>query len=307
MNPKLQNWRNVQPSGSPGEGDEFLASWWEEARSAVASLKKEAGALDQSGRDRLAELSGFRSWRYMEEFLRHTVRVRERFLREPAFRELWSKLKLLDIEAGEPSYFGRHHGGVPGRLLQAIESWHQMPKFTKKERKQHGARISDLCNELELALSKVVPGSVGESELEGFWLSPEQVNALMRTLLTREDTLKGMSEVPDLAPAVGRYALQQAAITPLWAVRAIRDSAAKWGDRATGLPTKVRSAGAIKTYFIHVVETVLDHHLDEYLQLTSINDQLRAELAGLLANVDCSADDVRKATRVRRAYWRQEH
>ena len=103
------------------------------------------------------------------------------------------------------------------------------------------------------------------------------------------------SDDPMHAKSFIRFVLGKAGITPISAVESIR-RAASHDQTYTKLPTKLKAKGAARTYFIHATNDAINNSTAMIWHSGSIiSTQLMADLVSLIADTDCTADDVRKA------------
>lgn len=186
--------------------------------------------------------------------------------------------------------FSPANGGFPARVLRALEAWYKVPKFTAAERKAHNRKIVASCDTLIDLLKQVAYSSEVDVDFSGFYrLTPDQVTTLFDGFRSPASWRKELSG--------GRYraylGLKNAGLNPLWAVEYIKQSALT-NCEPVALPTKVRAKGAIKTYLIDCLWSDLDMSVIFTPASELVSKEMFAELVALIADCDCSADDVRK-------------
>lgn len=269
----------------------FLVEWLTDFEAGLAGYEQEK--LSPEAVEQRAEEAGYRSGRIGEDHFRRVHLVMQRFVSAKAFIRLWDILKRDDLVSGGFSY-SPANGGFPSRILRAIEDWYRLPKFTAAERKAHQKKIEKLSDELLLLLGQVAYSTNTDTAFSQFSnLTQEQISSLFGWFKspkkwTREFEYKQKNRA--------QFNLKSAGITPLWAVEYIQQ-ASRQIDTGERLPTKVRAKGAMKTYLIHRLHRELESSLmfSTFKTEPLIPQDLFAEIVGLIADCDCSADDVRKA------------
>lgn len=216
------------------------------------------------------------------------------FVYSDSFKTLWSILKKHDGPDGLGYAYSPVNGGVPRRLLSAIETWHKAPKFTVSERRLHSKRIAKACTDLEDLLGQLVPSNELDDQYEWFRFSDEgQAGAVLAAFHMSVDEIKAKG-FPTVS-WIASQRLRACGVVPLWAVQNIKIMALDASPKSNGLPTKVRATAAKKTFFIGVVNAAICRSTMATLEQLSIGPQLIADVVGLLSDLDCTADDVRKA------------
>lgn len=266
---------------------EFLDQWLRDATGRQQELKVWAASATEADRTKMANARGFRHWRQLEQCEADMVHALTLFAADPTFRRIWLTLAehaQEDEAAGiTVPLLGPHNGGVPARILRAIEEWHQTPKFTAAKRRQHHEKIAGKCDELIELLEQVTPSGALD-RFSHFLVHKHQALRLFEALgtpLQSRDAGGGYD--------IGwKAALHMAAagITPLWAVRSIRAQAD--GASFSNLPRKLRTPSAFRTFLIVKLSRAMNGS-------AAIGDQLIADAVGRLTNKDCELDDVRKA------------
>jgi hypothetical protein len=280
--------------------DQFLPEWLAASSREVEALHIETRTLNAAERAAAAAVRGFRTWHQLLAYADDMQRAQHVFVHEEAFQRLWNILKRQDALDGAVHLYGPHNGGVPASLLGGIERWHLTPKFTASQRRRVASEIRQTCDALLLLLGQVSPGSIDESRLGGLAPSADQVRQLLQYVGVKETLKKRAGESEFTATSLGRMALARVGITPAWAIESLRAGAEEWARNTSGLPTKVNAKGAKKSFFIAHLDEVLFFPFSAPSAESLVGNQLRADLISLLANTDCTADDVRKANEQRR-------
>ncbi len=273
--------------------DQFLVEWLTNFEVGLADYQKEK--LSPEAIEQRAKQAGYRSGRVGEDHLRRMHLVMRRFVSEPAFQKLWHILKRDDL-ANDGFSYSPANGGFPSRILRAIDDWYRLPKFTTAERKAHQRKIEKLSDELLLLLEQVAYSTYTDTAFSQFSsLTQEQISALFGWFSSPK---KWNQEFEYQQKSRAQFYLKSAGITPLWAVDYIRQ-ASQSNDASERLPTKVRAKGAMKTFLIHRLHRELENCLvfSAFKFGSQVPQDLFAEIVGLVADCDCSADDVRKALR----------
>lgn len=232
--------------------------------------------LDIAGRN------SFRTWPALVAYEQHMRRTLGQLMSDPVFKDIWMRLgafqthhSVADDIAGSSAW------AVPSRVVFAVEDWHRAAKFTAAERRSHEGKIVQACDHLINLLEQVSPGGIAD-KFGQFRLSPEQAERVF-------DSFCGAS--PSAPLLVAAMKMEQAGITPIWAIQKIRDAASF--EVPDFLPTKVKTRTAFRTYIIREICFALSDWAPH--RSLPIPDELIADAVCLLAGTDCSADDVRKA------------
>jgi hypothetical protein len=279
------------------KADTFLADWHAESLRYEIDARRFEESSTSEERENMARSRGFRTWRQHRACAKHCSEMVRQFVEEKAFGALWGRLKKLDSAHGSPDLYGPHNGGVPSKLLQAIEVWYQQPKLTKAARAKHHGRIKALCDELSILLEQLTPSGTFD-QFRSIGITAEAATDLLNLL--------GVSELrkAELHARVGgpekfvEYALAEAGVTPALAVRSLADSARRRGWDV--LPPKVNSQTAFRTYLIRQLNDGLYSLSIGAGEGPLIPDALVAELVAIVTRQDCSIDDVRKAVKQHR-------
>lgn len=175
-----------------------------------------------------------------------------------------------------------------------MTTWHQAPRFTSRERGRHSKKIAAAAQALEDLLVQLEPSHDLDGQYARFWFDDvEQGRALYRAFGDAEKAARASRlEIS--------FRLSQCGVSPLWAVRNIKNSALFRAPTSNPLPGKVRAKSAKKTYFIHAVLGALDN-ASRFGKRLSASPQLVADVVGVMASMDCFADDVRKVVAKRKA------
>lgn len=273
--------------------DTFLMDWLTSAEKSEQKLY--AKSLSASELQSLAERYGCRTVRGWNEMRRHALVTMHQFVHEEAFKNLWAILRKADQE----SQFGRFayspaHGAVPARLLDAVYCWHQSPKFTRAERRAHSKAVASACKRLEELLVQVTPGDPLDDQFARFrFTDPRQARALFTAFVSNVE--EDRRDFPNVAWNAS-HRLLSCGIDPLWAVRNVRQLALTV-EPHSALPRKLRTKSAKRTYFIRAVRGAIE--LAQMGEEIRVGAQAIADVVALLANMDCSLDDVRKAQALR--------
>lgn len=237
-----------------------------------------------------------------EQALRHGYRTRSvwldamkdhhaaltHFVHANEFKELWAILKKHDEIYEEDRAYSAGRRGVPNRLLEAVDAWHQFPKFTIAERMMHSKKIAKACAQLQDLLGQVLPGIDFESQYSKFIFARDrQANAVFRVFKSEPIYEHGVI-------FEAGHRLKQCGVTPLWAINNIQKMAESEVVR-NALPTKIRAATAKKTYLIGAVSKAIDSAcVSELPKNIGLTHRLIADVVGLLAGMECEIEDVRK-------------
>lgn len=268
---------------------QFLNDWLMAAESSKSWLEGEEFTRDEL--QELALTDGYRTAQAWLDMRAQAQSAMRHFVHSEYFQQLWAILRERDL-TDDGNAFSPARRGVPAQLLSAIEHWHQTPKFTVAERKRQSAKIAAVSAELEILLGQLVPNRSCDDQYTRFRFSdPGQAGAVFAVFRSPAE-LKEKRRTSVGWDASQR--LEACGITPLWAVQNIKEMAEN-GIAVQGVPTKVRATGALKTYFISVLNRAIGAATYGYRpKEIGINHQLLADIVGLLANTDCTSDDVRK-------------
>lgn len=288
---RLLAWRQMRREI---RADTFMQEWLREAEAFTAELLR--ADLSDPSINQAAEANGFRTARIWLDAGKERALIAHRFLHESAFQTLWGILKAYDKRSLIGFAYSPSNGGVPARLLSAVSAWHQAPKFTAAERRRHDKKIADASKTLEVLLAQVSPSHQLDDQYARFDFDDEHARNVFRSLGAsargQEIEKRGW---PRMGYALGTH-LQVAGVDPLWAVRNIQALATLGAARRDDvLPRKVRASGAKRTFYIVALYRAILGACMENLDQLGISYQLMADIAGLMADTDCSSDDVRKA------------
>lgn len=272
--------------------DNFFQQWLKTADESNRWLKAEQPTPDEL--QQYAENEGYRTARSWLEMRKDGYLALNYFINEDAFKKLWMLLKEYDQKTDWHSY-SPANGGVPSRLMSALQLWHQSPKFTVAERIRHSKKVALLCQELEELLSQVFPSHLHDDQYDRFRFSnQDQAKAMFASFgsASPDHEARGFFSISWFAS----HRLKAAGVVPMWAVQNIKQLAQIESTRSGALPTKVRAKTAKRTYLIGAVSAAIcKGTMSATLEELAIGPQLIADLVALLSNMDCSADDVRKA------------
>lgn len=218
--------------------------------------------------------------------------VLRRFIEEPAFAKLWKILKESDQEYQGFSYSSAN-GGFPMRAMGALEDWYKAPKFTVAERRSHDKKIEKACDALLDLLEPVALSVTVDNRFTAFSRLDEPRYTALFGWFNSPKKWEKKYDYEKRGRAV--FNLTQSGITPIWAIGYIK-AMAKAEVGYAGLPTKVHAKGAQKAFLIQRLWAALEHSTFLPVSLEKLVPQsLFAEIVGLVADCDCSPDDVRKA------------
>lgn len=274
------------------ERNQFLNEWLAASESGKVAFEADTRNLGNEERETIAIANGFRTWRAFVECLHHKHRTLKQFVSEPAFRTLWQRLRAWDAKQDWPlELYGPHRGGVPSTLIDDIEIWHKLPKFTASELVKHKRKIINACDELIGLIEQVTPRPVPD-RFATLNLSHDEAESVFRNFKSPPSVSKTYR-----TPFTAGFLLNRAGVSPLWVLRNIKESAST--ESREQLPTKVRAQSSFRTYIIYrlcdsLARLVLHRSLP-------VSDQLIADVVALVANMDCTVDDVRKTMKERRA------
>lgn len=287
---RIREWRALEREI---RRDRFLQDWLDTAEASERWLTGEK--LTRSEIQEFAEDDGYRTAADWLASRKQQLRMHRHFVHAPVFRKLWALLREHDRTGigAVPSY-GPSRGSVPARLLEAVVHWHQAPKLTSAERKKLSQKIVKACEELESLVAQVSPSHKLDDQYARFRFEDvTQARAVFKAF--GADTTEA-----DKAPSFGTawrasHTLQACGVVPLWAIQNIKLMALANTRSANTLPTKVRAKTAQRTYLIGAVQKAIDLSAMATPAEVGIDRHLMAEIVGLIADIDCSADDVRKA------------
>lgn len=277
---------------------EFLREWLSGYEQSRREFELSLTGLDDDQREEVATTNGFRTWRIHKHCADHIGLIQRRFVEEDAFKKLWAALSKYDA-LHQGFAFSPAWGGVPATILRKVQNWYCTPKFTPSERKNHALKIVNACDDLLYLLRQVTPSEIGNDRFATFQhFEPWQTDLLFAAFKSPPDIVRKKlngSDHPMHAKSFIRFVLGKAGITPISAIESIR-LAASHDQASTKLPTKLKAKGAARTYFIHATNDAINNSTAMISHSGSIiSTQLMADLVSLIADTDCTADDVRKA------------
>lgn len=280
------------------KADQFLHDWLRHVEQDQREFAIERKNLSDADLSEIAHHAGFRTSKAWLAARKDLADLHQYFVSAEPFKKLWAILK--DRQSRDSAFL--HWGyaptvvGVPQKLIDAVLTWHQAPKFTQAERRAHSRKIAAACQVLEDLLGQIEPSHTLDGQYSRFRFDDKaQAGALYRAF-------DASHEKDDKAPFFGTQwkasrRLQFGGVVPLWAVQNIKKMAIEGGPKDSPLPAKIRAQAAKKTYFIGALVGALKSV--SYLKPddSKISHQLIADVVGLLAGTDCTADDVRKASK----------
>ena len=275
--------------------DQFLKEWLQKAMASQRWFEGENFTRDDI--QDMAESDGYRTAAAWLEMRKQTHRAMDYFVHEAAFKKLWQLLREHDKKGFStmPSYSSGRRA-VPWALLEAIQHWQLAPKLTAGERKRLSTKIAVACEVLETLLAQVAPSHKYDDQYERFrFTDVDQAREAFRVF--GAETAGAEAEADPFSGVVWRASqnLRACGVVPLWAVANIKRMALTKPRSANTLPTKLRAKTAQRTFFIGAVHHAIERAAVATPAECGIDRPLMAEIVGLLANTDCSADDVRKA------------
>jgi len=271
--------------------DQFLQEWLAEIESSQADFANATFTNEEL--DEMAEHAGFRSHRAWKGAREDVHKLLHNFIHAEPFKKLWSRLKTHDREYGDIWGYSPGNAGVPSRLVEALKTWHQAPRFTATERREHSQKIAATCAELERLLAQLEPSHSLDGQYSRFRFEDrDQARAVFRSFGSPTDELEEESFFG--LEWAASHRLLACGVTPLWAARNIRKMATEGAPSSNPLPPKVRAKSAKKTYFIGVVSEAI-RSANPYGNDLRVGPQMIADIVELIADTDCTADDVRKA------------
>jgi hypothetical protein len=236
-----------------------------------------------------AKLQGYRTVTDWQAMRADGLSALRNFAASKEFECLWKVLRKHDASNPFIGYsYSPANGGVPMRLLRAIEVWHQAPKITRAERNQISKAIGKKCHELENLLAQLDNGGSSDKQFSQFLFQEEgQSRAILKAFQRQTGHPSGDSSKAGLVLAL-------LGVEPIRAVKNIKLLAMNDRLLPNTLPTKVRAKAAKKTYFIGVVRGAICASTQSTLDELGIGPQMMADLVALLSDMDCTSDDVRK-------------
>jgi len=267
--------------------EEFLQQWLAAAQESARLFENQR--FSREALNEQAICHGYRTGTIWLEAMKDQEVALSHFVKADAFQELWAVLKKHDEIYEEDHAYSARRCGVPSRLLEAIDAWHKLPKFTTAERTTHSKKIAKACTQLHDLLEQVLPGDNFGSQYSHFIFAKDkqQANVVFRAFKSEPINVHGVV-------FEAGYRLKHCGVTPLWAINNIQAMAESEVGRNT-LPTKIRAATAKRTYLIGVVNKIIDVACPSELpKALGLTHRLLADVVGLLAGMDCEIDDVRK-------------
>lgn len=261
----------------------FLDDWLTEALESKRLFETQDFSREQL--NELALRHGYRTGKIWVEAMNDHIAALQYFVNAKPFKDLWAILKKQDDINGNEFAFSAARGGAPSRLLEALNSWHILPKFTPAERKTHSKKIAKACELLQDLLGQVLPNEEINSPFSRFkFVDDGQAEAVFRVF---------KSKPKYGARFEASQRLKLSGVTPIWAIENIRTNA----EAETGASSlvKVHAKTAKKIHLIPAVISAIDKALiygnPKPIGLTN---RLIADIVGLLSGLDCEIDDVRK-------------
>lgn len=261
----------------------FLDNWITEALKSKQLF--DAQNFSQAQLDEQAIYYGYRTGKIWVTAMNDHLAALKYFKNAKPFKELWNILKKQDEINGKAFAFSEARGGVPNRLLESLNSWHNLPKFTPVERKNHSKKIAKACELLQDLLGQVLPNENYDSQYSRFtFIEDGQAEAVFRVF-------KSKPKLGARFEASHRLAL--CGVTPIWAIDNIRTNAE--AEISHSSLVKVHAKTAKKTYLIPAVISAINSALlFGNAESIGITNRLIADIVGLLSGMDCEIDDVRK-------------
>lgn len=245
--------------------------------------------------EEMARSDGYRTARSWLEMRSDGHRTIKQFVHADEYQVLWRALKEHDNGTVGGGYaYSPLNGGVPSRLLDSIQRWHKLPKFTTAERKNHSEKIAAAAEKLEDLLGQLVPSDNLDPQYSQFLFpDKQQAIAVLRRMGKSGEEIEAQ-RFPSPSWEAG-IRLSHLGIEPLWAVQNIRMMASDSSKSYASLPTKVHTKTAKRTWFIRAVYDAICGATFSTPKNIGLRQEDLAGVVGLLTNADCSADDVRKA------------
>lgn len=276
--------------------DRFLHDWLAQAQKDRQVYESRRENFTDAELTAMATHAGFRTSKAWLAALKDLDDLYRHFVYAEPFKQLWSLFKKYQRSTNVFLCYSPSNSGVPRKLVDAVLTWHQSPKFTLAERRSHSKKIAEASQVLEELLGQIEPSHSLDGQYSRFLFHDKpQAGALYRAF--------GVSpEKDDKNPFFGTqwnasHRLQFGSVVPLWAVQNIKRMALEGEPKSNPLPAKIRAKAAKKTYYIGVVSAILKNAVYQTDVDFQIKTQLIADIVGLLSGTDCTADDVRKATK----------
>lgn len=273
------------------EKDTFLNDWLKSIAEYQPTFDAHNATLNDAQKHREAANKGYRTWRQYMDAVSASNRLFSLYVNGESFKQLWRALREHDRAAEWPWLYGPHNGGVPTKLARCLNEWNETPKFTKSERTLHCKKIIKLCDELSLLIGQITPGTEYDDPFRFASISSEQVGDLLNAFQS-PDSMKEIdpSHTPWRRTRLVQLALERGGIDAQWCINNIKTAATR-SPMFDKMPTKVRGKSAFKTYLI----LNLDKILWSPAGVIPNRGQLIADVVAEVADIDCSAEDVRKA------------
>ena len=270
-------------------GDDFLQDWLGAANNSARLFKQANLTGDALNEQAIAH--GYRTGRVWKQAMQDHQSALHHFVNADAFGKLWECAKNHDAIYGEGCAYSPAIRGIPNRLLEALDAWHRLPKFTKTERAAHSKKIAKACEQLQDLLGQLLPADAFKAPYSRFILGRDgQADAVFRVF--KSEPLNKPSVIFEAG-----HNLKQCGVTPLWAVGNIRQMAEAEAAviRSKFVPTKIRADTAKKTYLIGAFSRAINTACMDALpsQLGITHEQI-ADVVALLAGTECQVEDVRK-------------
>lgn len=278
------------------KSDRFLQDWLVQVQQDQRDFALERRNLSDADLSEIAHHAGFRTSKAWLAARKDLADLYHHFVYAESFKTLWALLKNHQRSTDIFWCYSPGNAGVPRKLIDAVLTWHQAPKFTQAERRSHSKKIAAASQILEDLLGQIEPSHMLDGQYSRFRFDDKpQAGALYRAFGASPDE-------DDAKPFFGTQwtasrRLQLCGVVPLWAVQNIKEMALGGEPKSSPLPAKIRAKAAKKTYFIGVVSEVLKGAISQNRHDFQISHQLTADIVGLLSGTDCTADDVRKAIR----------
>lgn len=273
------------------EKDVFLSDWLAQAELVKSEFYLTTRQFNQAQRQVFAKERGYRTWSQLLATGEAVLRVHHLFVKSEGFRNLWAALKEDDSKMGWVNLYGPHNGGVPLRLLRAVQEWHELPKFTRAERAKQCKKIIQLCDELTVLVGQLTPSTMFGDPFKLPHITGDQASRLMKSFESPESMASAKPTDPsDRVVNRVRYALEHGGIDAFWCIKNI-EIAASQEPMVAKLPTKIRAKSAYKTFLVIRAHQALWFNHGPLRGL----HQLIADVVAEITESDCSAEDVRKA------------
>lgn len=277
--------------------DRFLHDWLAQAieRRQQYERERKNHTHTHAQLEAMSSHAGFRTSTAWLSALKDLDDLYWRFVHAEPFKQLWKLLKKHQRSADPQFCYSPSNSGVPQKLIDALITWHQAPKFTLAERRLHSKKIAEASQTLEDLLAQIEPSHSLDGQYSRFRFDDKaQAGSLYRAFGASPDK-------DDSNPFFGTqwnasHRLKFGGVVPLWAVQNIKKMSFEGEPRSSPLPAKVRAKAAKKTYYIQMVSHILKNAVRQTDVDFQIKPQMIADIAGILSGTDCTADDVRKAT-----------